>query len=72
MRRLVHELHRVQKIESKLVKLMGAWPIRRLNPFMAGPARKCPDYKPKGSKERAEETKHMSKQTKKQVKLKIV
>ena len=39
MRRLVHELHRVKKSKSNFVKLMGAWPIRRVNIFMAGPAR---------------------------------
>ena len=27
------------KIKSKFVKWMGAWPIRRSNPFTAGPAR---------------------------------
>ena len=27
------------KIKPKFEKLTGAWPIRRLNPFMPGPAR---------------------------------
>ena len=40
MRRLVHELHRVEKSSpSSFVKLMRAWPIRCLNIFISGPAR---------------------------------
>ena len=39
MRRLEHELRRVKNFKSKFVKLMGAWPIWRLNIILAGPAR---------------------------------